>query len=69
MKFSEAIEFTSITREISEMRGRLLCSDDLCDNDASVLVTCADHFDHQLDAEPYCASHAHVLFADWMVGA
>jgi hypothetical protein len=41
------------------------CSDESCYNDTRIAVS--THED--VTGEPYCSAHAHVLFADWMVGA
>jgi hypothetical protein len=41
------------------------CSEDDCTQDTRIEISTEDG----VDALPYCSAHAHVVFADWMVGA
>ncbi len=41
------------------------CSEEDCESDTRLAIE--THEDG--DPRPYCNSHAHVVFADWMVGA
>jgi hypothetical protein len=41
-----------------------LCNDEDCENETRLAVESRDQA-----PLPYCHAHAHVLFADWMVGA
>lgn len=60
---SKTKELTHIKIEIVD--GPHECSEDECPNDSAVFIT-----DKQNDLEraPYCIGHAHVIFAEWMVG-
>lgn len=40
------------------------CNEEDCENDTRLAVE-----SRETAALPYCHAHAHVLFADWMVGA
>ncbi len=40
------------------------CTEDDCDQDTRIEVETQDE-----KSRPVCSQHAHVLFADWMVGA
>jgi hypothetical protein len=41
------------------------CSEDDCESDTRLAIESSDTAGH---LAPYCPAHAHVVFADWMVG-
>lgn len=64
-------ELTSVTSPefavvlLKPLRELVYCSAEDCEEPARLTITCADLAQND---SPYCAGHAHVMFADWMVG-